>query len=331
MKGSSNIRILKSEDVRSALPMVEAINTMKSAFILLSQGDLELPTRSLITLKEYDATSLIMPVYAKPYEHISVKIINAFNRNVKKNIPRVHGLVVLFNGKNGKPVGLLDAPTLTAIRTGAASGLATDLMARPKSSIVSIFGAGLQGMTQLEAICAVRPIKECRIYDIDKEAAQTFSQKMGSSLNIPITVSRSPSEAAKATDIICTATVSRTPVFNCSDITSGTHINAIGSFKPDHQEIPEETILCSRLIVDHRESVISETGDLIIPMNKRIFKKSHIQAELGEVAAGKAMARKDTKEITLFKSVGSAIQDLAAATKAFNIAEINNIGTLITL
>jgi ornithine cyclodeaminase/alanine dehydrogenase-like protein (mu-crystallin family) len=186
-------------------------------------------------------------------------------------------------------------------------------------------------MTQLEAICAVRSIKEVRIYDIDKEAAQNFAQKMGNRLGIPISVSHSPSEAAKATDIICTATVSRTPVFNRSDIAPGTHINAIGSFKPDHQEISAETILCSRLIVDHRESVFSETGDLIIPMNKGIVQESHVHAELGEVAAGTATGRKDTEEITLFKSVGSAIQDLAAATRALNFAEVNNIGTLITL
>lgn len=325
------IRILSGAEVRSALPMENAIEAMRAAFGLLSRNRVKMPERSLIKISEHDATSLIMPVYAKDFGHISLKVINAFNRNPGKGIDRVHGLLLLFDGQTGKPVAMFEGRAVTAIRTGAASGLATDLMARKDTATAAIIGAGVQGMTQLEAVCRVRSIRKAYIYDLDPRAAKRFAEEMTRRLELAVSVCSSAAEAVRGADVICTATVSRTPVFRDQEIASGTHINAIGSFKPDHQEIPEATLLRSRLVVDHRGSVLAETGDLIIPMEKGIFKETHIQAELGEVILGDAVGRENDRQITLFKSVGSAIQDLAAATVALKKAQNDNLGILIEI
>ena len=304
---------------------------MQAAFELLYRGRLELPDRSLIKIGEHDATSLTMPVYAAHFGHICIKVINAFNRNPGIGLDRVHGLLLLFDGRNGKPLAMLEGLSVTAIRTGAASGLATDLMARSDSASVAIVGAGVQGMAQLEAVCKVRSIKNARVYDIDAKAASRFADEMSHRLELEIVAADSAEEAVIGADIVCTATVSRTPVFEGQAISPGSHINAIGSFKPDHQEIPEETLMRSRLIVDHRTSVLSETGDLIVPIEKGIMKQTHIAGELGDLVIGNVVARENDRQITLFKSVGSAIQDLAAATAVFKNAEVNDTGITITL
>jgi len=325
------LRILNGEEVRAALPMEDAIEAMRTAFEILSQNQAIMPERSLIKIQAKNATSLIMPVYAEHFGHISIKVINAFNRNPGEGIERVHGLLILFDGQTGKPVAMCEGRALTAARTGAASGLATDLMARKHAETAAIIGAGVQGMTQLEAISRVRPIKNAYVYDLDHTAAERFARQMRQRLAMDITAADSSEEAVHTADVICTATVSRTPVFKDHDIAHGTHINAIGSFKPDHQEIPEKTVLRSRLVVDHRQSVLSETGDLIIPMGKGILKANHIQAELGDLVLGHASGRENDHQVTLFKSVGSAIQDLAAATAALKNAEAKNIGLIVDI
>ncbi len=332
MENHNGIRILTGEDVRKALPMCEAIEAMKDAFAALAGVDeVQIPVRTLISIQEYEATSLVMPSYVKRFKHIGVKVINAFKHNPPKGMPRVHSLMCLFDRETGRPVGLLEGRELTAIRTGAASGLATDLMARKDAYSVAILGAGVQGRMQLEAVCTVRPIRKVSVYDAVEQAAKKFADEMSKKLNFDITVALSPSEAVKFADIICTATTSRTPVFEDSDIAPGTHINAVGSFKPNFQEIPEATVLRSQLVVDHYESALAETGDLIIPMNKGTLKKSDIHAELGNLVLEIATGRKSEEQVTLFKSVGVALQDLAAACYALTYAEIHELGTLIKI
>jgi len=331
MNNSVKIRILDGDEVRSALPMEKAIKAMRAAFGLLSRNKVKMPERSLIKINEYDATSLIMPVYAEHFEHISIKVINAFNQNPGKGLDRVHGLLLLFDGRSGKPVAMFEGRAITSIRTGAASGLATDLMARDDVVTAAIIGAGVQGKAQLEAISLVRSIRKAYVYDLDTVTAERFADEMSRLLNLDVAVSSSAADAVSCADVICTATVSRTPVFMDRNVATGTHINAIGSFKPDHQEISEETLLRSRLVVDHRLSVLSETGDLIIPMGKGVFKETDIWAELGDLVLGHKIGRENDHQVTLFKSVGSAIQDLAAATAAFKIAETNDIGALVSI
>ena len=290
-----------------------------------------MPFRSNIYITEPEVTAIFMPSYMKPTGMIGIKTATMFEANRTKGIPYIQGMVSLFDGQTGAPVAVLDGMTITALRTGAASGYATRLLAREDASICTIFGAGAQARTQLEAICTVRDIKKTFVFDVCTEAAQRFSEEMAAALNVEIVLATSPAEAVREADVICCSTPSTVPLFDDADLKSGVHINAVGSYKPHMQEVPEATVLRSKLYVDHRESALEETGDLIIPIQKGLMTESHIIAELGEVATGRAPRRTSSTDITLFKSVGVAVQDLAAAAMIFKKAEALNIGSVAEL
>ena len=327
----TELRILSGKQIRAAISMKDIIGAMELAFVELSTGTPEMPIRSHISIAEPAGTALFMPSYMKPSAMIGIKVVTLFEQNRKTNLPYIQGMVSLFDGSNGTPRAVLDGGTITSLRTGAASGLATSLLSRKDSTICTIFGAGVQGRSQLEAICAVRDITRAIVCDISPTAAEIFAREMSEELGIEVVVATSSREAVKAADIICCATVAKTPVFDNRDLPAGVHINAVGSYQPHVQEVPEEMVLRSRLYVDHRESALEETGDLIIPIKKGVLNEEHIVAEIGEVAAGKAPGRTSASEITFFKTVGVAVQDLAAAAIILKRAEELNIGTMVEI
>jgi alanine dehydrogenase len=325
------IRVLCEEDIRRALSMKDAVEAMKEAFKAVSAGQVTMPTRTHIDISTYNGTALFMPSYSDYFGKIAVKVVNIFPANKKRGLPSIQGIVCLLDGQTGSPLAILDGTFLTALRTGAASGAATDLLASPDADTVAIIGAGVQGCMQLEAMCAVRSIKKVWVYDIAEDVAVKFAKKMNAALSIEIVVTRSSRDALQYADIVCTATVSSTPVFDDANIAPGVHINAIGSYKPEVQEIPEETVIRSLLIVDHRESALQEAGDILIPIKKGYIQETHIHAELGEIIAEKVVGRTSDKDVTLFKSVGIAVQDLAAATRVLEQAETQGFGKLVQL
>ncbi len=327
----NTIRVLSAEQIREAVSMKDIIEAVERAFIELSTGHPEMPIRSHIRIAEPQGTALFMPSYMKPAGMIGIKTVTLFEDNRSAGIPYIQGMVSLFDGKNGSPRAVLDGTTITALRTGAASGLASRLLARDTSATCAIFGAGVQGRTQLEAVCSVREIRQAFIFDPSPAASRKFAEEMAEMLNIRVDVAASPAETIREADVICCASNAETPVFADRDLKPGVHINAVGSYKPHVQEIPGETVVRSSLYVDHRISALEETGDLIIPINSGLITEDHILAEIGEVAAGTVPARRSDQEITLFKSVGVAVQDLAAATVVFKRAENLGIGTVVQL
>jgi len=224
---------------------------------------------------------------------------------------------------------LLEGSALTAVRTGAAGGAAVDLLSRPDSSVLAVFGAGAQGRRQLEAACTVRKIQTVWIFDADVQRARQLAEQSSGIGPIPrdVRVASSSSEAVMGADLICTATTSRTPVFLDADLKAGTHISAVGSYTPEMQEIPGESVARARLYVDSRSAALAETGDLIVPIQHRIFNEQHIVGELGEVVNGWVAGRRSPEEITIFKSVGVAVQDAVAASIAMENARRLRIGT----
>lgn len=324
----TQLRILSGQQIRQAVTMKDVIEAMHEAFVELSAGRAEMPIRSQISIDKPKGTALFMPSYMRPTEMIGLKTVTLFENNRKNNIPYIQGMVCLLDGTNGTPRAVLDGMTITALRTGAVSGLATRLLARENAKTCGVFGAGVQGRTQLEAVCAVRDIKKVYIYDMFAESSEQFAKEMEEVLGVEIVVATTQEDTVRDADIICCATISETPVFQDSDLPDGVHINAVGSYKPHVQEVPEEMVLRSRLYVDHRESALEETGDLIIPIANGSMTEQHIVAEIGEVAAGKAPARISEHEITFFKSVGVAVQDLAAAAITLKKAEELGLGTV---
>jgi ornithine cyclodeaminase/alanine dehydrogenase-like protein (mu-crystallin family) len=222
----------------------------------------------------------------------------------------------------------LDGAALTAIRTGAATGLATDYLARNDASTAAVFGAGVQGRTQLEAVHVVRPLSRVRVFDPNEQQAKFFADAVSQELGVEIEPASSAAKALRDADIVCAASTSRTPIFADEDIAPGTHVNAIGSYQPEVREIPAETVARAKVVVDHRESALEEAGDLIIAIEQGRFAAAAIHAELGQLASGEKPGRTSESEVTFFKSVGVAVQDVAAAARAAARAEEKDLGTL---
>ena len=323
------IRILSGSQIREAVQMTDIIEAVRNAFVELSAGGAVMPIRSHISIAEPRGDALFMPSYMNSTERIGVKTVTLFEDNRTAGLPYIQALVSVYDGRNGTPQAVLDGTTITALRTGAASGLATELLSRPESKTCGIIGAGVQGITQLEAVCAVRPIDTVLVYDPHPETARTFAEAMGKTCAVEVEVLPTVQQVVRSADIICCATISETPVFDDHDLNEGVHINGVGSYQPHVQEIPEETVRRSRLFVDHRESALAETGDLIIPLAKGVISENHILGEIGAVAAGEVMGRISADDITFFKSVGVAVQDLAAASVIIERAEERNIGSVV--
>ncbi len=324
------MRILTASDVRRALPMSQAIEAMKKAYAALSEGRAEVPLRARLTIPPHEGLSLFMPAFVQSEEGeaLAVKAVSVFPHNPERGEPLIYAAVLVFQPDSGRPIALLEGSTLTAIRTGAGSGAAIDLLARPDACTLAVFGAGTQGRTQLEAACTVRRIETAWVYDPDREKARAFVSEMAGQGPIPrdLRVAATPAEALSEANIICTATTSAAPVFDDADVKPGAHISAIGAYTPEMQEIPAETVARARVVVDSRQAVLAEAGDLIQPIQQGLFNEEHIHAELGEIVLGRKAGRRSPEEITLFKSVGVAVQDALAAQVALRNADTMGIG-----
>jgi len=325
--------ILTAEEVRQALPMEKAIDGMKTAFAALSSGKAKAPIRTQLPIERHNAVSLFMSALVED-EHqpsLAVKIVSVFPNNPKRSLPLIHAAVVVLEADSGQPVALLEGGALTAIRTGAASGAASDELAHQDSQIAAIFGAGIQGRTQLEAICHIRPIKTVWVYDPNPGQVQTFIDQLAGRGPLPedLRAASNPRQAVEHADIICTATTSNKDVFNDSDLKLGVHINAVGAYTPDMQEVPADTVVRSLFVVDEREASLAEAGDLIQAIQSGRINEDHIHAELGEIILGKKPGRTSASQITLFKSVGNAVQDAVAARLALQHAKEMGLGTSV--
>jgi len=326
------LRLLSATDVVQALPMAEAIEGMKGAYAQLSTGQATMPLRSRIDVPG-KGSSLVMPAYLAENGALAVKVVSVFPQNTAVEMPIIHALVLVVDSTTGRPQALLEGGTLTAIRTGAASGAATDLLARPDATSVLIFGSGVQARTQLEAVCTVREIKKVHIVSLDRQQAEEFAAEMAGKGPIPtaISVAEHVDMVVAEADIICTATTSSTPVFDGRLIKPGTHINGVGSFTPEMQEVDLVTVQRALVVVDSRTAVLAEAGDLIIPLENGDINEDHIFAELGEVVSGYLPGRESQDQITFFKSVGVAVQDAAAASITLKNALNQDLGTTISL
>jgi ornithine cyclodeaminase/alanine dehydrogenase-like protein (mu-crystallin family) len=326
----NTIRVLTADDVRSAVGMKEAISLMREAFAELTSGKAVVPQRLSLEMPEDKSLALFMPAYSPSKKRYGAKIVSLSDNNPSKGLPFIHGLVMLFDSDTGIPLALMNAESITALRTGAASGLATDLLARKDAETVVILGTGIQARTQLEGVAAVRRLKKAYVYGIVKKESEEFSREMGKKLGLLVSVAADPGIVAEA-DIICTATTSAVPVFRDSDLKPGVHINGIGSYKPTTREVPSDTIKRAKVVVDSRGAYLKEAGDLIIPMNEGIITRNHVHAELGEIVSGSKAARTTQQEITVFKSVGNAVQDLAVASRVLDVAEKDGLGNTVPM
>ncbi len=325
------VRVLSGDDVRTALPMPDAVDAMKGAFRQLSLGEAVVPPRAYVETASREGVALFMPAYAPAEDRMAVKVVTLFEGNSARGLPRIQSVVLLVDADDGSPLAVIDGTSLTALRTGAASGAATDLLARPDASVAAVFGAGVQGRTQLEAVLAVRSLREVRVVDPSPEAAEAFCLEMTEKTGVPVKRAPTAAEAVREADVVCTATTSRAPVFDDADLKPGVHVNAVGSYRPDVREVPEATVARATIVVDHRESALAEAGDLLMPLRAGAIREDRLATELGDVLDGRKPGRTSAEEVTLFKSVGVAVQDLAAAARVFRLATERRLGVEVPI
>ncbi len=322
--------ILNANEVRQALPMNQTIAAMKDAYASLSNGTAVAPLRTRLQIPSHDAVSLFMPAYMKSDsgEALAVKVVSLYPNNPARGLAYIQAAVLVLEADTGRAIALLEGSTLTAIRTGAGSGAAIEILARKDSTIVAIFGAGPQGRTQLEAACNARNIETAFIYSPTPKKAEALAREMAGHDSIPkdIRVAKTTQEAIEQADIICTATGAAKPVFEDKDVKSGTHISAIGAYTPEMQEVPIETVARARIVVDSYATVMDEAGDIVKAIQAGLINESDIHAELGEIVLGIKEGRQSDDEITFFKSVGNAVQDAVAAQLALQNARAMKLG-----
>lgn len=311
--------ILNAADVRQALPMSLAIDAMKQAFAAFSDGKSLVPPRIHLPIGRHSGVSLIMPSFVDgdttSDQALAVKVVSLFDGNQARGLARIQAAVVVLEPDTGRPIALLDGAMLTAIRTAAASGAATDLLARRDCRTVALFGAGVQAITHLFAMCAVRPIEKIFVCGRTPSNVAALIAEFGGRPAIPaqLIAADSTQQALADADIVCCATTSKEPIFEDADLKPGVHINAVGSYTPQAREVPPETVRRALVMVDSRHAAWEEAGDLIQPLQAGLIGREHIHAELGELVLGRKTGREDDQQVTFFKSVGLAVQDAVAA------------------
>jgi len=330
--------IITRDELRRAAPMDAAIDAVSSAFAQLSAGQAEAPLRPHVGIPPAEGLLLVMPAYLSGAPSgpaaLGVKALTLFPHNAERGLPTINALVLLFDTTDGLPLALLDGGYLTALRTGAASGAATRLMARDDARVLALFGAGAQALPQVWAACVARPIERVWIVNRSAERAERLAAELrafGAPIPADVRVAASARAALAEADVVCCATAAPTPVFDDADLRPGTHINGVGSYRPTMQEVPAATVARARVVVDQRRAAWAEGGDLVIARDQGLIDEAHIVAELGEVALGKIPGRTSAEQITFFKSVGNAVQDAAVAQVAYARAKELGLGREVAL
>ena len=322
--------LLTRNDIKKVFSMEEAIEADKKAFMIFSTGGSVTPLRTNISVPKYGGQALFMPGYVEALDSAGLKIVSVFPGNSAKGKPSVPATMLLVDGTTGEVSAVLDGTYVTQLRTGAATGVATQILARKEARIGALIGAGGQAATQLEAMLTVRDLAEVRIFGADREQAKAFIAAMTTELNhfkAQLRYTDSASEAVDGADIITTVTTSKHPVFDGRLVKQGAHINAIGSYMPIMQELDEHIVVrADKVYCESREVALAEAGDFIVPLQKGLITPEKITGEIGLLISGSVPGRESEDEITLFKSVGVAVVDIVTAYDIYQKAMQQGVG-----
>lgn len=310
--------------------MKEAIDAMERAFTSLSSKECHIPMRVVTRLPADDLLMLYKPALVEKDRRVTVKFITQRERTPIPGIPAIQGIVMVMDSLTGEIISILDGNHITALRTGAASGLATRLFARKDTRTMALFGCGAQGKTQVEAVMCERAINKILVFEKDRNRANRFIDELQGETSSEMLYCEDTS-ALNDADIICTATNATAPLFKREDVKRGVHINAIGSFQPHMQELDPRLIRDARIFLDSTEPCLKESGDLIKPIREGIFSENHIAGEIGDFLLNRIGGRESDDQVTIFKSVGVAIQDYVVATDIYNCSQEKGFGTEIRL
>jgi len=329
--GAPPTLVVTQAEVAKLLPMDECIDAMAATLSALARGEAILPLRTILWLPERVGALGLMPGALMGEGVLGLKAITLFPGNEGTDVDTHQGAVLLFEAKRGSLVAVIDATSITAIRTAAVSGVATRALANEDAGDLALIGSGVQARTHLQAMLRVRKIRRVRVASRSFDNARAFAERESARRGIRVEPVRDFREAVEGADLICTTTSAREPVVRGAWISPGAHLNAVGSSVPFARELDTEAVRRSRLYVDRRESALNEAGDFLIPKKEGALGDDHIVGEVGEVLTGRTPGRRSREEITLFKSLGLAIEDVAAAKHIYEKARRSASGRFLDL
>lgn len=312
-KNSFTIEIIDGKAVRECLTVASCIPLMEKTMVALHRGEVILPQRFSLPLFEGDQQLMIMSGAMKQAQVVGIKALTLYPSNPSKNIPAIQGFISLFDANTGTLMALVDAASITAIRTAAASGVATQYLAKADASCLALIGTGPQAESHFHAMLSVRPIKRVKIWSRNFEKARALAKRICQSSQLSVEAEENIHAAIEDADIICTLTGSSVPLINGQCLKPGAHLNLIGAHSAVTREVDTGTIRRSRVFVEHKSAAFKEAGDLLIPMRENAIQESHVLGELAQVILGDVVGRENDADITCYKSLGNASQDLAAA------------------
>lgn len=323
--------LLSKTDIQKVFTMKEAVEADKEAFCLFSEGKSEVPLRTNIQVPKHKGALLFMPSYVEGLDTGCLKVVNVFPQNVQKGLPTTPGQVLLIDASNGLVVSVLDGTYVTQLRTGAATGAAFDVLAKKQCARGALIGTGGQAPAQLEAMLAVRNLEEVKVFDLSRDRLEVFVEQMNKELSrygTRILAAQSADDAVEEADLLICVTPSQKPVFDGSKVKKGATVSCVGSYQPHMQEMdPVVLTRASGIYFDSKEAVLSEAGDILIPLEQGMIGEADFSGDLGDVLLGKVPGRKTDEDIIVFKTVGIGTQDLVTAKKIYDKAVQAQVGT----
>ena len=328
---AQHFRLLNEQQVRSLLTMPDLISAMESALAKFSACEVLQPVRSVLTVGPTKAYFGLMPAYVPAPASLGAKLVTVFGENHKKHLPSHLATILLLDPETGALLAMLDGRYITEARTAAVSAVATRFLGRADAATMAIIGSGVQARSHLEAYQHVRQLKEVRIWSPRQQSRQQFVHDMSPHVSFPIIAADSAEAAVRGADLIVLVTSSPTPVLDDEWVSAGAHVVCVGACRPSQREMPPQLVKRSRLYVDSRDAAVLESGDIVMNVADGLFDSSHIRGEIGEVVLGRIGGRKTDDDITVFKSLGMAVEDVVAADLVFRRASESGAGTELTL
>jgi ornithine cyclodeaminase/alanine dehydrogenase len=323
--------LLSEKQVQDLIDIDELIDTLEQAHIQCSTGRAVMPVRLVVPLPQIHGRITSMPGCLNDDNALGMKVVTYFQENPKRGLPAILATIMLFSVETGKIIAVMDGSYITAIRTACASAMATRALANRETPVLGILGAGVQARAHIQALSRVRKLQQIKIYSPSVISATKIRKDMESDIGVGVKVAASAEDAVKHSDIVVTVTTAKEPILKSEWLNAGVHINAVGSHRPDLREIDGATLARAKVVVDSREAIMTECGDILLALKEKSIPEDVIHAEIGEVLAGMKSGRESAGEITLYKSVGIAIQDVATANLVYHRALDRNVGTQVEI
>lgn len=326
-----NMLLLSETQVQDLIDIDELIATLEQAHVQYSTGKAVMPVRLVVPLPQVHGRITSMPGFLNEDKALGMKVVTYFQDNPTYGLPAILATIMLFSVETGKMIAAMDGNYITAIRTACASAMATKALANPQTPVLGILGAGVQARAHIRALARVRKLETIKIYSPSNSSAAAVKQDLASQVHAAIEVAKSAEDAVRDADILVTVTTAKEPILKQEWLKPGAHINAVGSHRPDAREIDGQTMARAKIVVDSREAIMAECGDILLAIKEEVISAESIHGEIGEVLAGAKPRRQSIDEITLYKSVGIAIQDVATANLVYQKALERGVGTTVEI